>query len=254
MTQNVFADIDPATKTGTQLATDLNNFKDSILSSHLGTSSPTYSVEGTLWMDNTSTNLVAYVEDTGSDDVPIFQIDATNNVARVAMDADRDSYIVADTDDEIDVVLATSVTYTFKAAGVVAPGIYLGGTGAANLLTDYETGSFSPGDITVSNSGGITGTYSSYGGKWTKIGDTVFVDIVISGTTMAWPTSSAFLILTGLPFTPASGSLSSGVFAASGGNTVFGSAVVLDTGNISLTNCKVTGNASSIAASFSYKV
>ena len=251
MTQVVFPDIDPATKTGTALADDLNDFKEALLTSHSGTSAPTYIQTGTLWYQ--TNDKIFYVYD-GTANIPIWTLDTFNSVAKVAVDADKDSYIVADTDDEIDVVLATSVTYTFKAAGVVAPGIYLGGTGAANLLTDYETGSFSPGDITVVASNGITGTFSAYGGKWTKIGDTVFVDIVITGTTMTWPTSSAFLILTGLPFTPASGSLSSGVFAASGANSVFGSAVILDTGNISLTNCKVTGNASSVAASFSYKV
>lgn len=249
MTQNVFADIDPATKTGTQLATDLNNFKDSLLSSHLGTSSPSYSVEGTLWMDNTSSNLIAYVEDTGSNDVPIFQIDATNNVARVAMDADEDSYIVADTDDEIDVVLATSVTYTFKAAGVVAPGIYLGGTGAANLLTDYETGSFTP---TISSSSGLNGSGITYNGFYTKIGDRVTVDVFINGTNVQFTSSSGFLILTGLPFTPARAS--TGAAAAQTAGSTNATAVVTTGGTISFTNDTVNGTSSQIVATVAYRV
>lgn len=252
MTQSVFADIDPATKTGTQLATDLNNFKASLLSSHLGTSSPSYSVEGTLWMDNTSSNLVAYVEDTGAADIPVFQVDATNHVARVAMDNDRDSWIVASTDDQIDVRLGGSDLYSFKVAGLTAPGIYLGGTVAANLLDDYEEGTFSPGDIGVVSSGSITGTFSSYGGAWTKIGNSVFVDITISGTTMSWPTTSAFLTLSGLPFTPAR--QSSGVFAASTAGSVFGSAVATTAGNLVLTNSSVSGSANTVTATVAYKV
>jgi len=213
MTQGVFSDIDPATKTGTQLATDLNNFKDSILSSHLGTSSPSYSVEGTLWMDNTSSNLVAYVEDTGSDDVPIFQIDATNNVARVAIDADEDSYIVADTDDEIDVVLSSSVEYTFKTAGVVAPGIYLGGTAAANLLDFYEEGSWTP---NVTAAVGTAGTFSTYTGTYTRVGNLVTLNCYITGSNMDYTNFNSYIIMDGLPYNPAadaSGAFGSGIIA-----------------------------------------
>lgn len=249
MTQSVFADIDPATKTGTQLATDLNNFKASLLSSHLGTSSPSYSVEGTLWMDNTSSNLVAYVEDTGAANIPVFQVDATNHVARVAMDNDRDSWIVASTDDQIDVRLGGSDLYSFKVAGLTAPGIYLGGTVAANLLDDYEEGAFTPGLVGF---GSLTGTFSSYSGFYTKVGNSVFVDITLSGTTMSWTTTSAFLTLSGLPFTPARES--SGVFAASAAASVFGSAVATTAGNLTLTNSSVSGSANTVTATVAYKV
>lgn len=220
MTQSVFADIVASTKSGTQLATDLNNFKDSLLSTHLGTSSPSYSVEGTLWMDNTSTNLVAYVEDTSSDNVPIFQIDATNNVARVAMDADEDSYIVADTDDEIDVHLSGSVEYTFKTAGVVAPGVYLGGTAAANLLDYYEEGTWTP---TLLASSGLTGTFSTYTGTYTRVGNLITVILYIEGTSMDFTAFDSFALIDGLPY--ASVSDSAGSFcSAAGAGFMLGSA------------------------------
>lgn len=249
MTQSVFADIDPSTKTGTQLATDLNNFKDSLLSSHLGTSSPSYSVEGTLWMDNTSSNLVAYVEDTDAANIPVFQVDATNHVARVAMDNDRDSWITASTDDQIDVRLGGSNLYSFKTSGLTAPGIYLGGTVAANLLDDYEEGTFTP---SVVSSGFVTGTFSSYSGFYTKVGNSVFIDITISGTTMSWINTSGFINLSGLPFTPARES--SGVFAAASANSVFGSAVATTAGNLVLTNSSISGSANTITATVAYKV
>jgi len=240
MTQNVFADIDPATKTGTQLATDLNNFKDSLLSSHLGTSSPTYSVEGTLWMDNTSSNLIAYVEDTGSNDVPIFQIDATNNVARVAMDADEDSYIVADTDDEIDVVLSSSVAYTFKTAGVVAPGIYLGGTAAANNLDYYEEGSWTP---SLSSFSGLSGVFSTYTGTYTRVGNLVTLNLIVTGTGMDYSGFSSFIILTGLPFTPAVDG--AGTFGTGAGAGLLNATALVRSGSndLLLTSFVVSGGA-----------
>jgi hypothetical protein len=57
-------------------------------------------------------------------------------------------------------------------------GVYLGGTGAANHLDDYEEGTFTP---TVSS--GITSpTYAVQTGRYTKIGNRVFYDLYIQTT------------------------------------------------------------------------
>ena len=72
-------------------------------------------------------------------------------------------------------------------------GVYLGGTGAANALDDYEEGTWTP---TFANIG--TGTYSHQIGRYTKIGNRVFaefhLDIALIGN------ASGELIINGLPF------------------------------------------------------
>jgi hypothetical protein len=77
-------------------------------------------------------------------------------------------------------------------------GAYLGGTGAANKLEDYEEG-----DFTLVVSGGTTaGTNSggSIGGRYTKIGRLVTCSVVVANTTLSG--ASGALTLTGFPFTP----------------------------------------------------
>ncbi|MAK54903.1 MAG: hypothetical protein CML17_03510 [Pusillimonas sp.] len=48
-------------------------------------------------------------------------------------------------------------------------GAYLGGTGSANLLDDYEEGTWTP-EIADANTGGNTGTASTIEGAYTKVG------------------------------------------------------------------------------------
>jgi hypothetical protein len=68
-------------------------------------------------------------------------------------------------------------------------------TAAANALDDYEEGTFTP---TVSAD---TVTYTTQIGRYTKIGNKVFIDVFVHINTIT-PTSSYSIIL-GLPFTSA---------------------------------------------------
>jgi len=89
-----------------------------------------------------------------------------------------------------------SSSYRFKDL-YLSSGVFLGGTGTANELTDYEEGSFTPA-LTV-------GTITSGDGRFVKIGKQVTVWIyvpIISNTS-----SSSILEITGLPFTSETGSL-----------------------------------------------
>jgi len=74
-------------------------------------------------------------------------------------------------------------------------GVYLGGTGSANKLEDYEEGTWTP-NIDY---GGTDGTMSSASGVYTKVGRIVHCSgmLVVSSTNGG--TGNAFL--TGLPFT-----------------------------------------------------
>ena len=72
-------------------------------------------------------------------------------------------------------------------------GVYLGGTGAANKLDDYESGTFTP-TVGIAPS---SGTISTLTGKYTKVGDLVTVYIAVTGSSLAIASYARF---DGLPF------------------------------------------------------
>jgi hypothetical protein len=72
-------------------------------------------------------------------------------------------------------------------------GVYLGGTGAANKLDDYETGTFTP----SFQNGSFTYT-SPTSGVYVKVGDLVVININIGWSTKS---GSGNLAIVGLPFT-----------------------------------------------------
>ena len=75
-------------------------------------------------------------------------------------------------------------------------GVYLGGTVAANLLDDYEEGTWTP----AFNYGtGIT--YTTQSGKYTKIGRMVYIEFYLSLSAND-NTDTSFIHLSGLPYTP----------------------------------------------------
>ncbi len=76
-------------------------------------------------------------------------------------------------------------------------GVYLGGTGSANKLEDYEIGDYTP----AKNNGGSV-SYSAQNGHYTKVGElvTVYMDMVISSVSGESGNASVTL-----PFTSKSG-------------------------------------------------
>jgi hypothetical protein len=85
-------------------------------------------------------------------------------------------------------------------------GAYLGGTGAANKLEDYEEGTFTPTVIGSTTAG--TATYSHQKGLYTKIGRAVTVQIYLNWSS---GTGAGNLKISNLPFTQFS---SSGYYAS----------------------------------------
>ena len=75
-------------------------------------------------------------------------------------------------------------------------GVYLGGTGSANKLDDYEEGTWTP---VLAFSGGGTISYTQQGGSYTKIGRIVYVTGVIITSSISG--SSGDVQIQGLPFT-----------------------------------------------------
>ena len=76
-------------------------------------------------------------------------------------------------------------------------GIHIGGTGSANLLDDYEVGTWTAGIEINSSASGIT--YTSRSASYVKIGKLVFVDGDIQLSSKG--SSTGTLRITGLPFT-----------------------------------------------------
>lgn len=82
----------------------------------------------------------------------------------------------------------------------------------ANTLDDYEEGTFTPG---ISFGGGTTGiTYTTQTGTYTKIGNRVFVDLIITLSSNGSSTGAA--LITGLPFTVAASTFSAAAIRMTG--------------------------------------
>jgi predicted RecA/RadA family phage recombinase len=74
-------------------------------------------------------------------------------------------------------------------------GLYVGGTGTANKLDDYEEGSFTPAIIGSTTAG--TATYITREARYTKVGNTVHITITLEYNS---GTGSGSLRINGLPF------------------------------------------------------
>lgn len=143
MSQYDFGTIDPNTKSGTALATDLNSWRDALHSTHGGSSAPSYITAGMLWVDTTSANYELKMYD-GAQSITVAVIDATNNVARVAVDSAETSYITSTTAGRIQHIISGSAKVTVNSTGVgigtSSPAAELHvNSGAANLVGLFES-------------------------------------------------------------------------------------------------------------------
>jgi hypothetical protein len=78
-------------------------------------------------------------------------------------------------------------------------GVYLGGTGSANKLDDYEEGTFTPSLNTTA--GDLSGfSYNTRFGEYTKVGNVVTVSIELSTISAASVSGTGIVRITGLPF------------------------------------------------------
>lgn len=117
MAQYDFGTIDPNTKSGTALATDLNSYRNAVNSMHSGSSAPSYITPGMMWVDTTSADYKVKLYD-GAQSITVAIIDATNNVARVAVDPAETSYITSTTNAQIRHVIASTDIFTTRSTGI----------------------------------------------------------------------------------------------------------------------------------------
>jgi hypothetical protein len=135
---------------------------------------------------NTSASIIA-LGDTDSQDIGVIRYDHSDNSMSLKTSATE----VMRLDSSGHAIIPAGVTLG-TAAGVYA---------AANTLDDYEEGTFTPTAFGATAAG--TTTYASQTGSYTKVGDTVHVDIYISWSAM---TGTGDLRIGGLPFTSSSAS------------------------------------------------
>ena len=90
-------------------------------------------------------------------------------------------------------------------------GLYVGGTGSANYLDDYEEGTFTP---TLYHSSTNDSTFSAVNGEYTKIGNIVTCQLRLDGGTSG--TAGSFLVIGGLPFavSQAQGNMGIGIWGS----------------------------------------
>lgn len=173
MSQYDFGTIDPNTKSGTALATDLNSWRNALHSTHGGSSAPSYITAGMLWLDTTSANYRLKLYD-GAQSIDVGIIDATNNVARVAIDSAATSYITATTAAQIKFVIASVDTATIRSTGlqfnIASPYI---GDSSNNELLSFSTTASAVNQINVANAATGTNPVISAVGNDTNIGITL---------------------------------------------------------------------------------
>lgn len=122
-------------------------------------------------------------------------IDDSDNVSGVN-DLDAEGTITADTINEH----TSDAGVTVEGVLLKDSGIYLGGSGAANYLDDYEEGTFTPAFAGGTNP---TVTYAAQHGEYTKVGDTVHWWARLQTNSSSGGSGS--LKISGLPFTAKSG-------------------------------------------------
>jgi hypothetical protein len=173
MSQYDFGTIDPNTKSGTALATDLNSWRNALHSTHGGSSAPSYITAGMLWLDTTSANYKLKLYD-GAQSIDVGIIDATNNVARVAVDSAATSYITATTAAQIKFVIASVDTVTVRSTGlqfnIASPYI---GDSSNNELVSFTATASAVNQIDIKNAATGTNPVISAVGNDTNIGITL---------------------------------------------------------------------------------
>jgi len=119
MTQAVFQDIDPNVKSGTELATDLNNFKASLLTQHSGPSAPTYAEVGTEWLDDAIANTLTRKIYDGAQWVSVYTLDTAAHIISYGGNNPTAAFSIERTDTAADMLELYRNNNTATDAGVI---------------------------------------------------------------------------------------------------------------------------------------
>jgi hypothetical protein len=87
------------------------------------------------------------------------------------------------------IISLTSGALKFPATAIVSSEV--------NTLWDYETGTFTP---TVTDSSGDAAGYAGQAGRYTKVGNTVFIDVMVQTNSIGGMTAGDAVRIGGFPF------------------------------------------------------
>lgn len=121
MSQSDFGTIDPATKSGTALAADLNAWRTALHSLHRGAARPSYAVGGMLWGKDVDVNTVEVYYYDGTDDILMGTFDTANNVFLPVIaraEAKSGNFTVGSTDRAKTFICTATLTVTMAAANL----------------------------------------------------------------------------------------------------------------------------------------
>lgn len=104
MTQAVFNDIDPNVTSGTQLASDLNSFKASLLTQHSGPSAPLYAEIGTEWLDSSTVGTLTKKIYDGTQWVSVYTLNTASHILNYGGNNPIAAFSIARTDDSADMM------------------------------------------------------------------------------------------------------------------------------------------------------
>ena len=143
---------------------------------------------------------------------------------------------------------------TSASTGVnITGGIGLGGTGTANILDDYEEGTWTP---SLSQPSNRTGTWgSTLVGTYTKVGRKVTLHCSIKGSNMGFSSTAGYTAITGLPFQAAQATNTTNYAGSWSGDSVAsssGGSLYLHASTIYLHNSNSTNGVGGIGASVTY--
>jgi len=96
-------------------------------------------------------------------------------------------------------------------------GAFLGGTGTANKLDDYEEGTST---ISIGSGSSRAGTWSSAIGRYTKVGRKVTLQIDITGSGMYFSSTAGYAVISGVPFDALQGTGTQNYAGSWSGNNV----------------------------------
>ncbi len=169
---------------------------------------------------STGSGVLLLNKKTGSGDVLVIQKDdSTIGKLGVASGGGSDGLYIGDGDVGLELDDANNAIYPYNTTTLsssddvidlgdsnkrfkdlyLSGGIYLGGTGSANYLTDYEEGTFTP-VLADATSGGNTSTVGVVVGRYTKVGQIVHVNIITANINTSGLTSGNPVYVQGLPF------------------------------------------------------
>lgn len=109
--------------------------------------------------------------------------------------------------DELGFATAGNLRWSLDSTGNWKPnagtlGIYLGATGANNLLANYDTGTWTP-VFTCATPGDLSVSYGTRTADYTRVGRLVFINMTMNFTP-TYTTASGNISITGLPISVAS--------------------------------------------------